>query len=236
MADLNITSWNCQMALRKKAKAVLALSPDILIVPESEHPEKINFQGVEYNSVWIGDNPNKGLAVYGFNGVSLELESSYTDQFRHIAPINVTFNGFEFSILAVWTMPCSEPREQRYIGQVYYSIDHYKGFIDQKTLIVGDFNWNLGFDTGKKKANFSSVLDTFSKMGIESAYHRQNNEAFGRESQNTFFMYRKEEKQYHIDYCFHGSYWASRLQSVEIGQYDGWKEYSDHAPLVVRYE
>ncbi len=224
------------MALRKKVKAVLELSPDILIVPESEHPEKINFQGVESNSVWIGENPNKGLAVYGFNGVSLELDSLYTDQFRHIAPINVTFNDFEFSILAVWTMPCSKPREQRYIGQVYYSIDHYKEFIDQHTLIVGDFNWNLVFDTGKKKANFSSVVGRFSEMGIKSAYHQQNDQAFGKESQNTFFMYRKEERQYHIDYCFHGEYWKGRLNSVKIGQYKDWKEYSDHTPLVVRYE
>lgn len=227
------------MALRNKVSAITELSPDILVVPESEHPEKINFQGADLNSVhsvWIGENPNKGLGIYGFNDVHLELDNSYTEQFRYIAPINVTYRDSKFSMLAVWAMPCNEPREQRYIGQVYYALECYKDFIGEDSIIVGDFNWNLNFDTGKKKANFSSVIGKLFKREIASTYHSKNNQAFGKESQNTFFMYRKEEKQYHIDYCFHGNYWKSRLNSVEIGQYEDWKEYSDHVPLVVMYE
>ncbi|OEU70858.1 MAG: hypothetical protein BA863_16150 [Desulfovibrio sp. S3730MH75] len=61
-------------------------SRDILIVPESEQSEKVNFErenikGV--SSVWIGDNPNKGLGVYSFNKYTLRLHDSYTDKFKY---------------------------------------------------------------------------------------------------------------------------------------------------------
>ena len=48
------------MALRKKLKPIQRQKPDILVVPESEHPDKINFEKYDLpctGSVWVGDNP-----------------------------------------------------------------------------------------------------------------------------------------------------------------------------------
>ena len=44
----------------------------------------------------------------------------------------------------------------------------------------------------------------------------------------TLYMYRKKDKPYHIDYCFVSADLAEKLESVEIGAYDQWVQYSDH--------
>jgi exonuclease III len=36
---MKIITWNCNMAFRKKADWILQYEPDILIIPECEHPE-----------------------------------------------------------------------------------------------------------------------------------------------------------------------------------------------------
>ncbi|HQD10259.1 MAG TPA: hypothetical protein PLQ65_11385, partial [Flavihumibacter sp.] len=42
---MKIITWNCNMAFRKKADLMLAQQPDILVVPECEHPDKHVFGG-----------------------------------------------------------------------------------------------------------------------------------------------------------------------------------------------
>ena len=235
---MRIISWNCQMALRNKLSFLLKLCPDILLIPESEHPGKIDFvkeESVPVSSVWIGDNINKGLGIYGINGVIVELHESYADQYKYIAPIKVTYRNLQFLLFAVWAMPCPENRMQRYIGQVYYAMSHYERLISKNSIISGDFNWNLNFDDGKNTANFDCVTKLLASRNICSAYHEYTGQRFGQESQRTFFMYRDPTRSYHIDYCFHGEIWQSRMKSTSILPYGDWQEYSDHSPLVVDY-
>ena len=40
---MRIIAWNCNMAFRKKAQAILAMAPDILVLPECECSEKLIF-------------------------------------------------------------------------------------------------------------------------------------------------------------------------------------------------
>lgn len=52
------------MAFRKKAKFIETYKPDILIVPECEHPNKLKkeLHYAQPNEVfWYGNNLNKGL-------------------------------------------------------------------------------------------------------------------------------------------------------------------------------
>ena len=55
------------MAFRKKATFILAHQPDILIVPECEHPDKLKFSAgtsIPTDILWCGDNQNKGIACF----------------------------------------------------------------------------------------------------------------------------------------------------------------------------
>ena len=58
------------MAFRKKADLILTYKPDILIVPECEHPDKLLFPIGTLNptdTLWFGKNQNKGLAIFSYS-------------------------------------------------------------------------------------------------------------------------------------------------------------------------
>ena len=44
-------------------------------------------------------------------------------------------------------------------------------------------------------------------------------------------MYRKQEKPYHIDYCFVSADLLDKVTKVEIGTYENWTAHSDHSPI-----
>ncbi|WP_027722467.1 endonuclease/exonuclease/phosphatase family protein [Maridesulfovibrio zosterae] len=234
---MKIISWNCQMALRKKLEPIQIQQPDIFVVPESEHPDKINFEKYDLScaeAVWVGDNLNKGLGIYSFSDMKLSLHESYTDKFRHIAPVTVTTDEEDFMLLAVWAMLCKEDRNQRYIGQVYRALQYYQNLIDEKTIIIGDFNWNINFDKDKKTENFKDVVELLKVHNIHSVYHHQNNEDMGQETFNTFYMHKNLEKGYHIDYCFVSSGRLSETK-IEVKKYSVIKSVSDHTYLSIEF-
>ncbi len=39
---MKIITWNCNMAFREKGEFIVSRTPDILIVPEFEHPDKLS--------------------------------------------------------------------------------------------------------------------------------------------------------------------------------------------------
>ena len=60
-------SWNCAGAFHRKLDHLLALEPDIAVIPESCQPERLPLPaGSTYD--WAGRLPYKGLAVIGFEG------------------------------------------------------------------------------------------------------------------------------------------------------------------------
>jgi len=50
------------MVYRRKANLMLALKPDIVVVPECEHPDKLKFESgtpLPTDIFWFGNNQNK---------------------------------------------------------------------------------------------------------------------------------------------------------------------------------
>jgi exodeoxyribonuclease III len=64
MARLRIVTWNCGMALARKAPSLLALNPDIAVVQECSKKSVDDLHSHGLCGLWFGANPSKGLAVF----------------------------------------------------------------------------------------------------------------------------------------------------------------------------
>lgn len=216
------------MAYRKKANWVLKYCPDIVIVPECE------FLWGEKNKVqWFGDNHKKGLGIFSYSDYLLELNENFNPSYKYVIPIKVT-GPFKFNLIAVWAMNDKEDIRKRYIGQVYSAIDHYKELLNEPTVVVGDFNWNAIWDAKPGYplyGNLNDVVEILRSRNIKSTYHEFFNEKFGKETKPSFFMYHKQNRPYHIDYCFASS--DFNISNVEVGKYEDWTGKSDHVPLII---
>jgi hypothetical protein len=80
------------MGFERKLAALHALKPDIAVLSEVACPEKLHSQlpALEgFPIVWVGNKPNKGLAVVSFTGSSLQLDASYRPSNQFVAPVHV---------------------------------------------------------------------------------------------------------------------------------------------------
>ncbi len=226
------------MAFRKKADAILAHKPDILVVPECEHPDRLIFKEhlpKPHDVLWFGQNKNKGLAVFSYSDFAFRVLDIHNEQLRLIVPIEVTGGGFYFNLFAVWAYNPTDP-EGCYIEQVYKAIHFYGNLLTNKqTLLIGDFNSNTIWDKKHRAANHSNIVRLLEERGIFSLYHLHHKQVQGKELHPTYYMYRHENRPYHIDYCFASADLAAQVRSVEIGEFDYWKSYSDHVPLIVEF-
>src|ERR1700749_2206642 len=99
---MRIITWNCNMAFRKKVDLVLQYEPDILIIPEGEHPDKLKFTHPPTDMVWYGNNPNKGLGVFSYGDYKLQLLPVHEPNLKTIIPIKVSKGAADFTLFAIW--------------------------------------------------------------------------------------------------------------------------------------
>jgi len=99
-------------------------------------------------------------------------------------------------------------------------------------IVCGDFNSNCFWDT-KKDGQHAAIVSDLNSKGLISAYHHKRGQAQGGENEHTFFMYRKLDRHYHIDYVFIPERCSARLTSCEVGQHKYWSNYSDHCPISI---
>jgi exodeoxyribonuclease-3 len=236
---MKIITWNCNMAFRKKAHTVLAHKPDILVVPECEHIDKLVFPAdVEKpaSALWFGANTNKGLGIFAYGNFRLRKLRIHNPEFKMIIPIAVTGGGFDFTLFAVWANNPDDP-DGVYVEQVWKAIHQYHKHITRKaTVLAGDFNSNTIWDRKYRIGNHSHVVERLAKKGIHSMYHVHHAQEHGKEKHPTQYMYRHPDKPYHLDYCFASKDLADKIISVEIGEFEYWSQYSDHVPVMVEFD
>jgi exodeoxyribonuclease-3 len=236
---MKIITWNCNMAFRKKAAIILEHKPDILIVPECEHPDKLKFDtGIlkPNDSLWFGSNLHKGLGIFSYGNFTLKLCKTHNPELRLIIPIAIKGNGSKFTLYAVWANNPGDPDGQ-YVEQVWKAIHHYDRHLKNKqTILAGDFNSNTIWDRKYREGNHSNVVKRLEEKGIYSTYHLHHKQKQGTEQHPTLYMYRHKNKPYHIDYCFVSADLADKLKSVEIGEHKFWTQYSDHVPVIVTFD
>lgn len=236
---MRIITWNCNMAFRKKAEFILACKPDILVVPECEHPDKLKFtEGtpVPDNILWHGTNQHKGLAVFSYSGFKFRLMDCHNPAFKNILPIAVKGRKINFILFAVWANN-PDDKDGQYVTQVWKAIQHYEALLSgRKIILAGDFNSNTIWDRPKRRGNHSAVVEKLASKKIYSTYHTFFKQVQGKELHPTLFMYRHENKPYHLDYCFASSYFIKKLVDVEVGEYSKWTSLSDHKPVIVTFD
>jgi exodeoxyribonuclease-3 len=234
---MKIITWNCNMAFRKKAGVILTHKPDILVVPECEHPDKLNFDDAQKptDMLWFGANRNKGLGIFSYSDFRFKLHRTHNPQIKLVIPIIVTGGRHDFTLFAIWANNPDDPDGQ-YVEQVWKALHHYdKRLKNKSTILIGDFNSNTIWDRKYRKGNHSHVVEHLDKKNIFSCYHWHHRQTQGKEEHPTFFLYKHIDKPYHLDYCFASADFKDRLQSVEIGEYKFWKQYSDHVPVMVTF-
>lgn len=112
------------MAFRKKAEVILKYKPDILVVPECEHPDKLKYKNgipCPTEALWFGSNLHKGLGIFSYGDFKLELINGYNPDFKLVIPISATNKKHTVTLYAIWAHNPAD-REGRYITQVWKAI------------------------------------------------------------------------------------------------------------------
>jgi exodeoxyribonuclease III len=129
---MRLATWNCSMALHRKFDAMLRLQPDVAVICECAEPKRLQALagsiGSGADTVWVGDNRNKGLAVFAFNGYAVRLAVPFHAILRHVALVHVT-GPLDYNLLAVWAQNAS--------GGVF--MKHQLGPLRRAITIYGDF-------------------------------------------------------------------------------------------------
>lgn len=86
------------------------------------------------------------------------------------------------------------------------------------TILAGDFNHNVSWDTGiPYEKQHARTLDAAKRAGLVSAYHQRFGEAQGAENTPTLYWRGAGHKTYHIDYAFIPDAWLPLLRQVSVG-------------------
>lgn len=218
------------MAFRKKQKILVErLDPDVAIIQECEHPDKLKDNLFPF-TIWEGENKNKGIAVFSKYEIIKLDEKSSSSKFYIPFKVNDVF------FIGIWAMDDREKPQNRFISQVWNILNKNKELLNNDIIILGDFNWNINMDKeyGYSLAgNFGDVNALLNNYDIYSVYHYHFKEDFGKEKNATIFFKRKLNKPFHVDYIFLKRNTIDNLKKIFVGQYDKWIDYSDHMPLFI---
>jgi exonuclease III len=239
---MRLAAWNCNMALHRKFDAMLRLQPDIAVISECAEPPRLQALARSFNfgpdTVWVGNNRNKGLAVFAFNGYAVQLAEPFHSTIRHVAPVHIT-GPVAFNLLAVWAQNGSGGvSRKRQLGPLRRALTKYRGFLAERpSIVAGDFNNNVYWHRPGWRINHGNAVATLAKLGLASAYHAVCAEPQGEESQPTLYWRdrKKDGPTYHIDYIFLPAQWLGRVRELAVGTFEEWcgSGLSDHVPIAV---
>ena len=231
---MRILTWNCQGAFRKKYERIAQLAPDLAVIQECEHPDKLTWKNGSppLSSLWFGEKPTKGLGIFSWTSLRFNALEGYDSGIRYCIPLEVT-EPFRFRVVAVWAMDHRRDNLS-YSAQVYQAVSLYREFISGgDTVFLGDFNSSKRTTPKSRIGNHITLSTTLDDLWLESAYHHYFHERQGREKLGTFFRGRDNQKPSHIDYAYIPVRWLRRLRKVGVGDPAEWLMISDHCPLFV---
>jgi exodeoxyribonuclease III len=185
------------MAYQKKANFILAYKPDVLIVSECEHPDKLLFPTDTprpEDVLWFGENPHKGLGIFSYSHYRFQVLDTHNVCFRKIIPILVTGGENDFNLFAIWANNPTDPDGQ-YVEHIWKAL-HYddKLLIDNQAVLIGDFNSNTIWDRKRRESNHSDVVKLLAVKKIFITYHLHHKQSQGTEEHPTLYLYRHKDR------------------------------------------
>ena len=239
---MRLIAWNCNMALHRKAEALLALRPDIAVISECAEPERLRrlstFDWIEGDPVWIGRQATKGLAVFTFNGYRAAMSTDYWPKLDYVAPVHIE-GSVGFNLLAVWAQNASGGVTRKHqLGPLRRGLTRYRTFLSTGPAVVaGDLNNNAIWDRPGWRINHMAKVEILNEMGLVSVYHERRGERQGEETTPTLYWRdrKRDGPTYHIDYIFTPTSWLAGVNDFVVGDFDDWcgNGLSDHVPLVL---
>lgn len=233
---LRIVSLNCCWQKNGftdvKRNEILKLSPDILLVQECKQDDWLKLNYSDKNGHWYGDgkeakgNPNKniGIGIYCDKQFSIDptlfINNDLSDM-RYALPYIVKYQDNEIlTLFSVWT----KEGYKNFHEPIINSLEYFYEKTNSSIILIGDFN--TGSIQGASNAHwYEDLYDTFAKKGFINC-------ASGQEWVPTFF---RGNKSWLDDHCFASSDFQEKVISFGIGNYDYWRKYSDHCPIIVDF-
>ncbi|APR07661.1 hypothetical protein FAM21834_01543 [Lentilactobacillus parabuchneri] len=218
---MRVVFWNCNGGFRNKYQYITKFDADLYIIAEVEGIDKLNNEqfkrDVQSEQYLAFPGDKKGLLVFTCRNEPIEPLHWDNYRMRYFMP----FKFMNKTFLGIWS-------KDNYIEDIYL----YTGFHLEKladTILIGDLNSNVIWDSHHGYRTHSDFNELMASIKHISAYHDQSGEKFGKETQPTFFMYRKINRPYHIDYAYvpKGTQFEISFGSSHF------LEYSDHLPMVL---
>jgi endonuclease/exonuclease/phosphatase family metal-dependent hydrolase len=220
---MRLVSWNCQHGdCRDRAARLAGVSADVIVLQECSRPLL-----EDERCIWFPTIPTKGVGIVAKEPWTVTAGArAAAGGFESIYPVEVS-GPSSFHLLAVWAQ-----REPTYVRAMLDGLDRYAEFITAKaTVIVGDFNSDPELKSSKARSEHELLKECLAGYGLVSASHAYSDRV-GTALRPTYYHQRKEDRPYHLDYCFVPESWIPRL-TVEIGGYAEWNGESDHRPIWV---
>lgn len=230
---MRLVTWNCQGGFRRKFGLIAGFKPDIAVIQECEHPEKIKWtDGLNPTaSAWVGNGPSKGLAVFSWTGAAFSVMDIYDPGIRHCLPLQVSAPA-PFTLLAIWAMDHPLSRLS-YSAQVYQALATFRTELTgRRCVLMGDFN-SSPHSSRSRLGNHATVQTQLEDLWLVSAYHAHYHQKQGEETQATFYSGRNSLRPRHIDYVYLPVAWLRSLRGVRLGDPQVWLQHSDHCPVIV---
>ena len=225
---MKIISYNISESFPWKVERLLQMQADVLVVPEISCPEDVQLTD-DYEMCWNGINYFhggqrwKGLGIIWKRGLG-KIPDWYNPNLFYAIPLIIG----DTLILAIWPTKREKITGKKTYPQIALEIlsEYAPYFKDYHTLVIGDFNCCLNQpDYSKQHGNILRVNEFLNANGLQSLYHKQTGEAFGEESNPTYYHNFNASRPFFLDYA----YTDIPVKSFRLLPWD--KDMSDHVGM-----
>ncbi len=238
---MRIVTWNCRAGYLKKKKNELIedLKPTIAVIQEAA-PEGFDIWHGHYNKA--GKAP-KGIGIKCFDkDVSIRVCEKFLSDNRYFIPIILNTKQCTIKIVAVWAMgdergEDGKTTQRGYRFRMHRMLDEMSDFIDERTIILGDFNSSVYFDykyRSHKDKNFSAWNQRMTQFGFVSSLHEKLGVSLDESTLNTYFH--NNHQAYCIDYAYMHKSMLEEQGVKSVITDERFRVVSDHIPLIIDFK